>query len=157
MSFRFLRSHTATVLSAEPDARMNSEKGLKLRQFTCCRKELKDLLKIGQNKQRKPHNHCENSHCFFNNYTKKIRLIKRARFFHKSTSTPTYLRRVGVHGVDGPVRGGPGVPDNELLVVGNRSKERLVHQVPGHVLHHRSVAHEDGLGIDHLWDLRKEF
>ena len=34
LSLRFLRSHSATVLSADPDARMNSEYGLKLRQLT---------------------------------------------------------------------------------------------------------------------------
>ena len=34
LSLRFLRSQRATVLSAEPVARMNSEYGLKLRQLT---------------------------------------------------------------------------------------------------------------------------
>ena len=48
------------------------------------------------------------------------------------------------------VGGGPGVPDHELLVVGDGPEERLVQQVPGHVLHHRGVAGEDRLGVDHL-------
>ena len=33
-SLRLRRSHSATVLSADPEARMNSEYGLKLRQLT---------------------------------------------------------------------------------------------------------------------------
>merc|ERR1719378_1433688 len=34
LSLRFLRSQSATVLSADPEARINSEYGLKLRQLT---------------------------------------------------------------------------------------------------------------------------
>ena len=46
--------------------------------------------------------------------------------------------------------GGARVPDHELLVVGDGAEEGLVEQVPRHVLHHRRVASEDRLGVDHL-------
>ena len=44
----------------------------------------------------------------------------------------------------------PDVPDAQLVVVSHAAKERLVEQVPGHVLHHGGVAGEDALGVDHL-------
>ena len=44
----------------------------------------------------------------------------------------------------------PDVPDAQLVVVSHAAEERLVEQVPGHVLHHGGVAGEDALGVDHL-------
>lgn len=39
---------------------------------------------------------------------------------------------------------------HEFLVIGNRSKEWLMEQVPGDVLHHSSVACEDCLGVNNF-------
>ena len=39
---------------------------------------------------------------------------------------------------------------HEFLVVSHGAKEGLVQEVPGHVLHHRRVACEDGLGVHDL-------
>ena len=56
-----------------------------------------------------------------------------------------------MHGVARPAgRGGAGVPDPQLLVVRHQAEERLVEQVPGHVLNHARVPGEDRLGVDDL-------
>ena len=44
----------------------------------------------------------------------------------------------------------PDVPDAELVVICDASKEGLVEQMPGNVLNHGGVPREHTLGIDHL-------
>ena len=44
----------------------------------------------------------------------------------------------------------PDVPDAELVVISNASKEGLVQQVPGDVFNHRCVPSEHALCIDYL-------
>ena len=44
----------------------------------------------------------------------------------------------------------PRVPDHQLLVVGDRSKEGLVQKMPSDVLYDGSMAGEDRLGVNAL-------
>ena len=44
----------------------------------------------------------------------------------------------------------PDVPDAELVVICNASKERLVEQMPGNIFNHSCVPREHTLGINYL-------
>ena len=50
----------------------------------------------------------------------------------------------------------PDVPDAQLVVVSHAAKERLMEQVPGHVLHHGGVPSEDGFCVDDFVLLNKK-
>ena len=55
-----------------------------------------------------------------------------------------YVCPVSIHLVDGVGSGVASVPDEELLVISDRPKEGVMVPVPSDVLHHFSVAGEDG-------------
>ena len=44
----------------------------------------------------------------------------------------------------------PCIPNHQLVIVANTTKQRLVQQMPGNVLHNGGVSCKDGFGVDDL-------